>query len=84
LFLFVELSIKGFDINISRYFLLFDQRFLGNYYLYLILYITAYVTAPIVGGIEGVLPEASNLDNIYYPPVASVTIAYPNDAFKVF
>lgn len=43
----------------------------------------AYVTSKIFGGEEGLVPEASGLDEINYPPVASVTVAYPNDAFKV-
>lgn len=51
----------------------------------LLLTAPAYVTAPLLSGkdgSEGVLPEASELDKIRYPPVASVTVAYPNEAFK--
>lgn len=41
-----------------------------------------YVTADIIGGEGNLLPEASLLKDVYYPPVVSVTIAYPNSAFK--
>ncbi|KAJ1428611.1 hypothetical protein B484DRAFT_413292 [Ochromonadaceae sp. CCMP2298] len=48
----------------------------------LILTAPGYVTSEIVGGPNGVVPEAKELGDVRYPPVASVTIAYPNDAFK--
>lgn len=48
----------------------------------LILTSPAYVTSGIMGG-GGVLPAAEELSNVNYPPVASVTVAYPNEAFKV-
>lgn len=42
----------------------------------LILTSPAYVTAPIL---KEVVPKAMQLDSIYYPPIASVTLAYPNE-----
>lgn len=42
----------------------------------------AFVTSHVLKGISDRINEASNsLDQIVYPPVASVTLAYPNDAF---
>lgn len=42
------------------------------------------VTAEVLGNKEhGVLPEAAELARINCPPVASVTVAYPDSAFKV-
>lgn len=32
--------------------------------------------------LEGMIPEAKRLDDIYYPCVTSVTLAYPKEAFK--
>ena len=48
----------------------------------LLLTAPSYATAEVVGGPDGVNPSASRLKDVYYPPVASVTIAYPNEAFK--
>jgi oxygen-dependent protoporphyrinogen oxidase len=48
----------------------------------LLLTAPGHVTCRIIGGIGGVVPSSSKLDDINYPPVASVTIAYPNSAFK--
>jgi len=42
----------------------------------------SYATSSILGGPEGLIPEISLLNEINYPPVASVTVAYPNEAFK--
>lgn len=49
----------------------------------LLLTAPAWAVAPVVGGPNGVLPEAKILEKINYPPVASVTVAYPNEAFKI-
>jgi len=48
---------------------------------------TLIVTAPShvccnIDGLNELVPEAKELEKINYPPVASVTVAYPNDAFK--
>ena len=41
----------------------------------------AYVTSKVV---EAMAPAASAaLDKFYYPPVASVTVSYPKDAFRL-
>ncbi len=48
----------------------------------LLLTAPGYVTAKITGGADGIVPVSEKLDNINYPPVASVTIAYPDSAFK--
>jgi len=48
----------------------------------LILTSPAYVTSGIMSE-GGVLPAAEELSNVNYPLVASVTVAYPNDSFKV-
>ena len=48
----------------------------------LLLTAPGYVTSKITGGAEGVVPISEELENINYPPVASVTIAYPDSAFR--
>mmetsp|Transcript_14884 Transcript_14884/g.19637 ORF Transcript_14884/g.19637 Transcript_14884/m.19637 type:complete len:557 (+) Transcript_14884:73-1743(+) len=46
---------------------------------------TVALTVPahrVVNLVKDIIPEAEILDSIYYPPVASVTVAYPKTAFK--
>ncbi len=51
---------------------------------YLLLTTPAYVVADLFqNNKQGDLPEAEELKKINYPPVASVTLAYPNEALKV-
>ncbi len=50
--------------------------------------IPAYKVAELLGGIDedseaGLVPETKQLLKINYPTVASVTLAYPNDAYTV-
>ena len=48
----------------------------------MVLTIPAHAVAAVLGGEKGIVPEASELEKIYYPPVASVTLSYPKDVFK--
>eukprot|EP00612_Vaucheria_litorea_P008697 CAMPEP_0171473218 /NCGR_PEP_ID=MMETSP0946-20130122/1717_1 /TAXON_ID=109269 /ORGANISM="Vaucheria litorea, Strain CCMP2940" /LENGTH=523 /DNA_ID=CAMNT_0012002953 /DNA_START=207 /DNA_END=1778 /DNA_ORIENTATION=+ len=48
---------------------------------------TVVTTAPAhklieVGGVKDIVPAVEKLRDIYYPPVASVTLAYPKESFR--